>query len=82
MFNTTLNCQINLDILSEINCKPISQWSPFSKEEFKQVISKYNDSSAPGSNKLSWHHLKTIVNQDKCLANIINIANVCFKLGH
>ena len=81
-FNTTLNCQINLDILSEIDCKPILQWSPFSKEEFKQAISKCNDLSAPGLDKLSWHHLKTIVNQDECLANIINIANTCFKLGH
>ena len=90
-FNTALNCQIDLDILSEINHKPTSQWFPFSKEEFKQVISKCNNLSALGPDKLSWYHLKTIINQDECLANInqdeclaniINIANVCFKLGH
>jgi len=38
--------------------------------------------SALGPNKLSWHHLKFIVNQDEYLANIINIANACFNLGH
>jgi len=46
------------------------------------VISNCNDSSVPGPNKLTWHYLKSIVNQDDCFINIINIANSCFKLGH
>ena len=29
-----------------------------------------------------WHHLKSIVNQDDCLVNIINIANSCLNLEH
>jgi len=82
IFNTTLHCQIDLNILNEIDCKPTLQWFPFSREEFKQAINKCNNSSAPGPDKLSWHHLKFIVNQDKYLANIINIANACFNLGH
>jgi len=81
-FNTALHRQVDLDILNEIDHKLTSQWFPFSKEEFKQVISKCNNSSAPGPDKLSWHHLKFIVNQDECLINIINIANACFNLGH
>jgi len=81
-FNTALHHQVDLDILNEIDRKLTSQWFPFSKEEFKQVISKCNNSSAPGPDKLSWHHLKFIVNQDECLVNIINIANACFNLGH
>ena len=52
-FNTALNHQVDFNILSEIKCKSTSHWSPFSKEEFKQVISKYNDSSSPGPNKLT-----------------------------
>ena len=35
-----------------------------------------------GPDKLTLHHLKSIINQDNCLINIINIANSCFKLGH
>ena len=81
-FNITLHCQVDLNILNEIDCKPTSQWFPFSREEFMQAISKCNNSSAPGPDKLSWCHLKFIINQDKCLANIINIANACFNLGH
>ena len=46
------------------------------------MISKYNNSSAPGPDKLLWHHLKFIINQDECLINIINIANTCFNLGY
>ena len=46
------------------------------------MISKYNNSSAPGPDKLLWCYLKFIVNQDKCLTNIINIANAGFNLEH
>ena len=46
------------------------------------MISNCNDSLAPGPDKLTWHHLKFIINQDDCLINIINIANLCFELGH
>ena len=57
-------------------------WALFSKEEFKQAIAKYSDSLAPGSDKLSWQHLKFITKQDECLSNIINVANICINLGH
>ena len=81
-FNTTLNCQVDLNILNNIKHKPSSQWFLFSKEEFKQAISNCNDSSVSGLDKLTWCYLKSIVNQDDCLINIINIANSCFELGH
>jgi len=81
-FNTALNHQVNSNILSEIECKSTSHWSSFSKEEFKQAISKYNDSSLPGPDKLTWYHLKSIIKQDNCLVNIINITNSCIDLGH
>ena len=53
IFNTTLHRQVDLDILNEIDCKPTLQWFPFSKEEFKQAISKCNNLSAPGPDRLS-----------------------------
>jgi len=81
-FNTAPNRHIDPNILHEIEHKPTFRWYPFSKEEFKQAISKCNDSSAPGSDKLTWHHLKYIIKQDECLINIINIANACIDLGH
>ena len=81
-FNTAQNRPININILNEIDCKPVSLWNPFSKKEFKQVIVKYNNSSTPGPDKLLWRHLKSIVKQDECLVNIINIANMCINLGH
>ena len=36
----------------------------------------------PGPDKLSWRHLKIILNQDKCLVNIINITNLCINLEY
>ena len=82
MFNTTLNHQVDLNILNDIERKPSSQWFPFSKEKFKQAISNCNNSSASGPDKLTWRYLKSIINQDDYLINIINIANLCFELGH
>ena len=71
-FNTTLNYQVDLNILSKIECKATSLWYPFSKEEFKQAISKCNNLSAPGPDKLTQHHLKYI----------INIADAYINLGY
>jgi len=81
-FNTAQNCQINIEILNEIDYKPTTQWASFSKEELKQAIVKCNDSSALRPDKLSWQYLKIIIKQDECLTNIINIANACINLGH
>ena len=81
-FNTALHRQINVDILNEIGSKATFFWEPFSKEEFRQAINKCNNSSAPGPNKLTWHHLKTIFKQNICLINIINITDTCINLGH
>ena len=46
------------------------------------MINKCNNSSASGPDKLIWWHLKTILKQDACLTNIINIADACINLGH
>jgi len=81
-FNTALNRHVDLNILNEIEHKPFQQWNSFSKAEFKSAISKCNDFSVPGPDKLSWHHLKVIVANDDCLTNIINIADSCINLGY
>jgi len=73
---------MDLNILNEIEHKPFQQWNSFSKAEFKSAISKCNDFSAPGLDKLSWHHLKVMVINDDCLTNIINIADSCINLGY
>ena len=55
---------------------------PFSKKEFRSAIANCNNSSTPGPDKLSWSHLKTILKHNKCLTNIINIANTCTDLSY
>ena len=47
-FNSAQNCQININILDKLFFKLILKWNPFSKEEIKIAILKYNDSSTPG----------------------------------
>jgi len=81
-FNTTLNRQVDLNVINKIENKPSQNWSPFSKNEFRSAISKCSDSSAPGPDKLTWRHLKFIIKDNSCLTNIVNIADACINLGH
>jgi len=53
-FNTTLHHQVDTDVLNEIGSKTTATWVPFSKEEFRQALIKYNNSSAPSPDKLTW----------------------------
>jgi len=80
-FNTALHRQIDVNILNEIGSKATSSWKPFFKEGFRQAINKCNNLSAPGHDKLTWHHLKSILKQDEYLINIINIADACINLS-
>jgi len=77
-----LYCQANVDVLDKIGSKATSLWKPFSKDKFRQAINKCNNLSALGSDKLTWRHFKTILEQDVCLTNIINIADTCINLEY
>jgi len=81
-FNTALNRQVDPNIINKIEYKPSQNWFPFSKEEFKSAISKCSNASAPGSDKLTWCHLKFIIKHNSCLTNIVNIADSYINLGH
>ena len=81
-FNTALHCQVDINILDEIGSKQVSTWAPFSKEEFKIVLGSCNNSSTPRPDKLSWSHLKIILKDNVCIANVIKIANACINLGY
>jgi len=53
-FNTALHHQVDIDVLNKIGCKTTTMWEPFSKEEFRRAVIKYNNSSASGLDKLTW----------------------------
>jgi len=81
-FNNALHCQVDVNILNKIERKPCQSWNTFSSHKFKSAILKCSDSSAPGPDKMSWHHWKLILLNDDCLSKIINIANAYINLGH
>ena len=81
-FNPAQNHQINIKLLEKIPSKPITRWKLFSEEEFISVISKCNNLSTPGLDKLSWRHIKIIIKNVTCLWKLINIANICIDLGY
>ena len=81
-FNTTFYQQIDIDVLDKIVDKSSSSQAPFSKEEFRNAITNCSNSSTLGPDKLSWNHFKIIIKDDKCLSNIISIANTYIDLGY
>ena len=62
--------------------KPRIEWLPFLKEEFRNMIKKYNNLSTLGLDYVSQKHLKFIVDNDQCLFNIVNNANAYIDLGY
>jgi len=48
---------------------------PFSNEEFKSTVYKYNNLYISGLDWISWKHLKAVVKDKKYLNNIVNITN-------
>ena len=60
MFNMALHRQVDTSILNEIDHKPSQVWMPFSRYKFESAIHKCSDNSAPGPDKMTWHHWKLI----------------------
>ena len=81
-FNMALHCRVNSSILNEISDKPSSLWTLFFKEKYKSTIANCNNTSTSDLNKLSWSYLKIILKDNKCLSNIIKIADMCINLGY
>jgi len=53
-FNSALHQPIDDEVLNQIEPKPTTIWTPFSKEEFRQALTKCNNLSAPSPDKLMW----------------------------
>ena len=81
LFNIAQHCIVNKRVLEELSSFLSSYWNWFSKKEFIIAITKCNNSSISGPDKLSWSHLKHILKDRTCLQNLVNIANSCFDLG-
>jgi len=73
---------IDENILDEITSFLSFTWVLFLEEEFTIAIAKYNNSSTPGPDKLSWSHLKHVLKDKLCLMNIIKITNTCLDIGY
>ena len=67
-FNTAQHHHIEEDILEEINSALLLSWTSFSEEEFTRAITKYNNSSTSGPNRLSWSHLKYVLKDNGVVA--------------
>ena len=80
-YNTTQDRLINLQILDEILSHQQTEWSLFSKVKFIEAINKCCDLSTLGPDQISQSY-KALVNYNKYLDNIVNIANSCINLGY
>jgi len=71
-----------VSLLDEIPDNTLTEWLPFSNEEFFSAIYKCSNNSTPKPDKLSWRHLKEIIKDLECHNKFINIANMCIELGY
>jgi len=81
-FNMAQYCFIDKEILNKLESFMKLIWNLFSEEEFTSTLTKCNNLSTPSPNKLVWRHFKHILKNSTCLKNIINITNMCLKLGY
>ena len=69
--------EVDFQLLDKFSSKDVKTWALFSKEELINAIEKYNNTLAPGLNKLSWSYIKKIIKNDKCIIKLIDITNAC-----
>lgn len=81
-FNLVQDYQVNIQLLDELPMKPRLEWPPFLKKKFRKVIKKHNNSFMPEPDHISWKHLKIVINNDRCILNIVNITNTYINLSH
>jgi len=74
--------EVDIHILDKILRKPVKEWNLFSKQELIDALEKCNNSSAPGTDKLTWSYIKSIMRDNNCLLKFVDIANACINLGH
>lgn len=67
--------------MDEIYLYQQSEWPPFFKAKFINAISKYSSSSVLDPDYVFWNYLKVLVNNTKCVTNIVNIVNLYIDLG-
>ena len=81
-FNLAQDRLINFQFLDKIpSCKQ-SKLSLFSKARFINAISKCSSLSVLDLDHIFWNHLKALVDNAKCVVNIVNIVNLCIDLGY
>ena len=81
-FNSAQTREIDIRVLNNIPSKSMKEWNSLSKQELIDAIEKYNNSSAPGPDKLIWSHIKFIIKDKDCISNLIDITNTCIDLGY
>ena len=81
-YNMAQDRPTNSHLLKEVLLYPNAEQSSFFITEFTDAISKCSNLSIPDPDHILQSHLKTLIKNDKCISNIINIANLCIDLSH
>lgn len=81
-FHSAQDHYINLHLIDKIPLRPLSEWLPFFKVEFTNIIEKCNSMSTLRSDHVSWNYLKILMTDNKYITKFVNIANDCINLGY
>ena len=78
-FSSALNTgTVSAAFIDAIPQEPRRDWPPISRQEILDMIKLTSNSSAPGPDHVTWHHLKAIIQVDNALTAIqVLFNNIC-----
>ena len=84
--HTTFNSALDqdTDVLQVFPGLPVRDehpWLDFSLAEMMEALAQCSGRSAPGSDHLTWTHLKCLLAHEEVAALFLWITNACFRVG-
>ena len=81
-YNAAADRSIDLSVLDEVPSQATRPWVTFSMLEMQEALKACSNVSAPGSDHITWQHLKLILANHSCAVCILSLANTCVSLWH
>ncbi|KAF8628617.1 hypothetical protein AX14_011226 [Amanita brunnescens Koide BX004] len=80
-FSSTSSQDVSDDFLDGIPQLETRSWPPISQKEVEDMLKLTSNTSAPGPDSLTWHHLKELSGHEEFLISLITLFNNICRFG-
>ncbi|KAF8632928.1 hypothetical protein AX17_004695 [Amanita inopinata Kibby_2008] len=80
-YNQSTEGAVDDSIVYDIPSRTERDSFPISRTELLDALTSCSNVSAPGPDKLTWYHLKHLMNEDRFCTDIVNLYNDILNLG-